>query len=369
MSDADSTTAALDARLMRRALRAAALGDPSPNPHVGAVVARGSEIISIGHHARCGAAHAEVIALQRAGQRARGATLYVTFEPCNHFGRTPPCTEAIVASGVKRVVIGCADPAPHVPGSSDRLRKAGIDVLIGVEQASAERMIADFAKLMLRGLPHVTLKAAATLDGRIATRTGDSRWITGEVARKQAHRMRARADAVLVGVGTVLADDPELTVRHVRGRDPLRVVLDAVLRTPLRAKLVRTAKQTPTLIFHAKRAPAARVRALTDAGAQLLAVRETARGKLSLREVLRALAKRDVMSLLVEGGADVHGAFLDARLADRASIFFSPRILADERALALARGRAKPRMKDALSLTAVEVRRFGDDVLVTGDFA
>lgn len=362
-------SASLDARLMRRALRAASLGDPSPNPHVGAVVARGSEIIAVGHHARCGGPHAEVVALGRAGKRARGATLYVTFEPCNHYGRTPPCTEAILASGVKRVVIGCADPAPHVPGSSDRLRKAGIEVVIGVEELRAERMIADFAKLMLRKLPHVTLKAAVTLDGRIATARGDSRWITGEPARKEAHRMRAHADAVLVGVGTVLADDPELTVRHVRGRNPLRVVLDAALRTPSRAKLVRSAKQTRTLVFHGKGASAARAKALLEAGVELVAVRESPPGKLALREVLRELAKRDVMKLLVEGGSAVHGAFLEAGLADRAHVFVAPRILADDRALPLARGvgKAKARIADALSLAAVDVKRLGDDVLFTGD--
>lgn len=359
---------ALDVRFMRRALRAAQSGDPSPNPHVGAVVARGAELISVGHHARAGGAHAEIVALGRAGERARGATLYVTFEPCNHYGRTPPCTEAIIAAGVARVVIGCEDPAPHVPGSSQRLRDAGIEVVMGVERESAERTIADFAKLMLRKLPHVTLKAALTLDGRLATRSGDSRWITGELARKQAHRMRARADAVLVGVGTVLADDPELTVRHVRGRNPLRVVLDAKLRTPLRSKLVRTAKHTPTLIFHAHGAPRARAAALTAAGVELIGVK-AAQGKLALREVLRALARRNVMKLLVEGGADVHGAFLDAGLADRVSVFVAPRILGDAGALPFARGATKRRMRDALDLVHVTHQRFGDDLLVTGELA
>jgi diaminohydroxyphosphoribosylaminopyrimidine deaminase / 5-amino-6-(5-phosphoribosylamino)uracil reductase len=228
-------------------------------------------------------------------------------------------------------------------------------------------VIADFEKFMVRRQPHVTLKAAVTLDGKLATRTGDSRWITGEVSRKHAHLLRAKADAVLVGVGTVLADDPELTVRHVRGRNPLRVVLDAKLRTPARAKLVKTAKQTRTLILHSKSASPARVSALTKAGVELAVVRADKSGALSLPDVLRELHRRDVVRLLVEGGARVHGAFLDAGLVDRAAVFVAPRLLGDGAALGLAVGGPKRRMLDTTDLQAVEIKRLGDDVLVTGD--
>jgi diaminohydroxyphosphoribosylaminopyrimidine deaminase / 5-amino-6-(5-phosphoribosylamino)uracil reductase len=217
--------------------------------------------------------------------------------------------------------------------------------------------------------PQVTLKAAVTLDGKLATHSGDSRWITGELSRREAHRMRARADAVLVGIGTVLADDPELTVRAVRGRNPLRVVLDAQLRTPAKTKLVRSAASTRTLIFHAADARPARLRALSKAGVELCAVRTTKLGTLVLAEVLRELHARGVEQLLVEGGARVHGAFLDAQLVDRVAVFVAPRILGDGSAPSLALGARRSRIADAWQLTAVAQRRLGDDVLITGAIA
>jgi diaminohydroxyphosphoribosylaminopyrimidine deaminase/5-amino-6-(5-phosphoribosylamino)uracil reductase len=361
--------AKLDAAMMRRALSCAARGDPSPNPHVGAVVARGARVVSVGHHARCGGPHAEVVALEKAGRRARGATLYVTFEPCNHHGRTPPCTEAIIASGVKRVVFGCKDPLPHVPGSKRRLERAGIEVMeIGThaERTRARRLIADFAKHRRTGMPEVTLKAAITLDGRTATRSGDSKWITSESARKQAHRMRAYCDAVLVGVGTVLADDPELTVRALRGRSPLRVVLDSRLRTPLDAKVVRTARDTPTLIFHGPRAPAARAAKLRALGVELQAL-PLQGTRLSLPRMLEVLGGRGVVRLLVEGGAHVHGALLDAGQVDRVALFIAPKLLGDPQAMPLAVGQKRMRIAQALTVSAVETVRLGDDLLILGD--
>ncbi len=359
--------AKLDARLMLRALRAAERGDPSPNPHVGAVVARGNEIISVGYHDQCGGPHAEVVALQRAGKRARGATLYVTFEPCNHHGRTPPCTDAILAAGIARVVVGCEDPAPHVPGSSRKLRRKGVEVVMGVERQRAHALIQDFEKLMLHGLPYVTLKAAVTLDGRLAARGGDSKWITGVAARKRAHQLRAKSDAVLVGVGTVLADDPELTVRLCRGRDPMRVVLDTQLRTPKTAKLVRSAKRTRTLIFHGPGVNAARARALTSAGVELVEVAATGKHGLRLRQVLRELGRRDVVRLLVEGGSRVHGAFLDAKLADRAAVCVAPKLLADPGAVPLAHGKPQRKLAGAWRLRSPQIERVGDDVLFLGE--
>ena len=357
----------LDREMMARALRAGRRGRPSPNPHVGAVVARGAEVIATGYHRRAGEAHAEAMALARAGRRARGATLYVTLEPCNHFGRTPPCTDAILAAGVRRVVVGCADPAPHVAGAARKLRRSGIAVEVGVLRERAEALVADFAKHHTTGLPFVTLKAAVTLDGRIATRTGDSRWITGERARREAHRMRDRSDAILVGVGTVLADDPHLTVRLVRGRDPLRVVLDTHLRTPPRAHVLGRRSAARTVILHGPSAKPARRRRLAAAGAELVEVRAGRDGRVDLRAALRELGRRDVVRLLVEGGAGVHGALLDAGLADRAVVFVAPRILGDERAVPLAAGRGVDRVAGAWRLRSPEVRRLGDDLLVSGD--
>jgi diaminohydroxyphosphoribosylaminopyrimidine deaminase/5-amino-6-(5-phosphoribosylamino)uracil reductase len=356
-----------DERFMTRALRAAQSGDPSPNPHVGAVVARGSELISVGFHPRCGGPHAELVALRRAGERARGATLYVTLEPCNHFGRTPPCTDAIIAAGVKRVVVGAADPLPHKRGAYARLRKHGIQVEPGVLAERAERLIADFRKYRLQGLPFVTLKAAVTLDGRTAARSGESKWITGAKSRAEAHRMRAHSDAVLVGVGTVLADDPELTVRAVRGRDPVRVVLDSQLRTPSTAKLVSSAGQVKTLILHAHGAPVQRAAKLRARGVELLVVPKAQRGAgLDPEAALRALAERGIVRLLVEGGAHIHAALIEAGLVDFAAVFVAPLFLGDMQAIPMVAGRAARSLEDAFVLVQPEIVRLGDDVLFRG---
>jgi diaminohydroxyphosphoribosylaminopyrimidine deaminase/5-amino-6-(5-phosphoribosylamino)uracil reductase len=350
---------AFDLRMMALALRLGERGRTSPNPHVGAVLARQGEVIATGYHHRAGEAHAEIDALRKIGGRAEGATLYVTLEPCNHHGRTGPCAEALVASGVWRVVIGCEDRVPGHGGGAERLREAGIHVEVGARRAECEALVADFYKRQLTGLPWVTLKAAVTLDGRMASSSGDSRWISNEASRKHAHRMRDRSDAVLVGVGTVLADDPALTVRHVPGRDPQRVVVDSELHTPVGSRVL------PAWIFHAEDAPAERREALLAAGAQLIAVPRAERG-LDLHHVLRELARRDVVRLLVEGGPSLHGALLDAGLVDRVAVFVAPKLLNDPSALPLSIGRARTTMGEALSLRDVTTRRFGDDVLIEG---
>ena len=305
-----------------------------------------------------------VNALRDAGKLARGATLYVTLEPCNHHGRTPPCTEAVIASGVKRVVVGSVDVHPHVPGSADRLRAAGLRVEIGVCGAEADELVRSFWKHLTTGLPYVCLKAAVTLDGRMATRTGDSRWITSLASRKEAHRLRADSDAVLVGSATVLADDPMLDVRHVRGRNPLRVVLDTTLRTPATAALLRPGG-AETLIVHAPTAPKKRARALAAAGATLLEV-PRGPGGVDLHATMKALGARNVVRLLVEGGGKVHGGLLDAGLADHASVFVAPVVLGDAQAPAFASGRGSDTMANAYRLEAPRVRRRGPDVWMDG---
>lgn len=364
--DADAQ-AKLDRRMMALALRQARKGRPSPNPHVGAVVARGSRVISVGHHPYAGGPHGEVVALRAAGKRARGATLYVTLEPCNHHGRTPPCTEAVIASGVARVVTGCADPVPKVLGGRARIRRAGIEVVSGVREREALAMIADFTKFTTRKLPYVTLKAAITLDGRIAARTGDSRWISSVEARRYAHQLRAQSDAVLVGAGTVQADDPQLTVRMVRGPQPLRVVLDPTLRTSPKSKLAKVSKTQRTLIFHSPGASPRRAAALRALGVELIEVATDRRGRLPLRAILRVLWKRDVVRLLVEGGSQVHGAFLESGLADHVVVVVAPRLLADPEAVPMASGRPKRRIAQAFDLENANVRRLGPDVLIEGD--
>jgi diaminohydroxyphosphoribosylaminopyrimidine deaminase / 5-amino-6-(5-phosphoribosylamino)uracil reductase len=352
-----------DRRMMALALQLAACGRTAPNPHVGAVIVRDGQILATGYHHKPGDAHAEVDALRKLGGRAEGATLYVTLEPCNHHGRTGPCAEAVLASGIRRVVVGCADRLHG--GGGARLRDAGLQVEFGLRGEEAEALVADFHKLHERGMPFVTLKAAITLDGRMAARSGDSRWITGERARREAHRMRDRSDAVLVGIGTVLADDPELTVRHIVGRDPVRVIVDSELLTPEQAKVLNVRSHAPTWIFHAPDADAERRERLRQRGAVLFEVARSD-GGLSLAEVLRTLAREHVMRLLVEGGPTVHGALLDEGLVDAVALFVAPRLLNDAGGLPLSVGRPRSRMDEAIPLRQRSLRQLGDDLLIEG---
>jgi diaminohydroxyphosphoribosylaminopyrimidine deaminase/5-amino-6-(5-phosphoribosylamino)uracil reductase len=354
---------------MQLALDEARRGRTSPNPRVGAVIVEGGEVIGRGHHAAAGRAHAEVAAIRDAARPVAGATLYVTLEPCDRHGRTGPCTKAIIDAQIARVVIGCRDPAPHGPGGIERLERAGIQVELGLLEDQATALVADFAKHVNTGFPFVTLKAAVTLDGKIASRSGQSKWITGEAARTETHRMRADADAILVGIGTVLADDPRLTVRHVEGVDPIRVVLDADLRTPPDAAVLdpKGESSAPAWIFHAEGADPARKDALTRPGVELIAVPRHPRG-VELSAVLKALGERDVVRLLVEGGARVHGSFLEAGLADRAAIFIAPRIMGDADAVSFAVGGVVDSVDGLARLVHTEIRKIGNDWLVSGDF-
>ncbi len=349
---------------MRQALAAArrGLGRTSPNPAVGAVVVQGGRIVGRGHHARAGGPHAEVVALRVAGARARGADLYTTLEPCNHFGRTPPCSLAILEAGIRRVVVGSRDPNPLVRGRGmARLRRAGVEVVRGVLDEECQHLNAPWFTFITEGRPHVTLKAAVTLDGKIATRDGDARWVSGPEARAWVHRKRDQVDAVLVGAGTARADDPALTARLPggRGRDPIRVVLDTDLRLPPRLRLFRQCSPAPTLVAHAS----LRRRRLGP-GAELVRCRRGP-GGVDLRDLLAKLAARGITHLLVEGGAAVHARFLAEGLVDEVAIFVAPKILGGD-GLSLARGRGPARMAEALRLERVRVERVGDDVLVTG---
>jgi diaminohydroxyphosphoribosylaminopyrimidine deaminase/5-amino-6-(5-phosphoribosylamino)uracil reductase len=351
-------------RFMRVALGEAAkgLGRTSPNPAVGAVLVRDGRAVARGHHARAGGPHAEIVAIRAAGARARGADLYTTLEPCDHFGRTPPCSIAILEAGVSRVFVGSADPNPLVNGRGiARLRAAGVEVVPGVLGPECDALNAHWFRYIRDRRPYVTLKAAVTLDGRIATRTGDARWISGEEARRWVHRLRDRVDAVLVGAGTARADDPRLTTRLPggRGRDPIRVVLDTDLSLPARLRLLRPRSAAPTIVAHAS----PRTRRLGPR-VELLRCRR-GKGGVDLEDLLARLAARGVTHLLVEGGARVHARFLAAGLVDRVAIFVAPKLAgADGVPLAALRGPA--RMADALRLDEVEVERMGDDVLVQG---
>jgi diaminohydroxyphosphoribosylaminopyrimidine deaminase / 5-amino-6-(5-phosphoribosylamino)uracil reductase len=317
-----------DERWMARALELGAMGNPSPNPHVGAVVVNGGEIVGDGHHERAGEDHAELVALKKAGDKAEGATLYGTLEPCNHVGRTPPCTETIIAAKVKRVVFGCRDPNPHVTGGGvERLRDAGIEVVEGIGQRQAERMLAPWSKFVTEGIPYVVLKLALSLDGRIAARTGQSKWVTGPEARARVHLLRALHDAVAVGIGTALADDPRLTVRDAPGRSPLRVVFDTRLRIPLHSRLVQTARDVPTWVLCGLDAPPLEEEALATRGVEVLRTQTSAEGRIEPIPALRLLASRGVVSLLVEGGAELAGSLLAGRYADELHAFLAPILL------------------------------------------
>lgn len=322
------TGPAEDERWMDLALVHAKSGRPSPNPHVGAVVVKDGELLATGHHERAGADHAETAALRAAGPRAEGATLFVTLEPCNHHGRTAPCTDAIIASKVARVVIGCRDPNPHVDGLGlEALRAAGIEVTLGVREPQCRAQILPWAKHVTTGLPYVSLKLAVSLDGRIATRSGASKWVTGPDARAKVHLLRSRSDAVAVGIGTAVADDPRLTVRDAPGDSPLRVVFDTHLRILPESRLAQTAREIPTLVLCGPEASVDTEDQLTALGVECIRMPLSTEGRLDVVAALRLLAQRGIVTLLVEGGAELAGSFLAGQLADELHAFIAPILL------------------------------------------
>lgn len=355
---------------MRRALWLArrGLGRTSPNPCVGAVVVRNGCVLGEGWHRAAGLPHAEVEAVtdaRRRGGDVKGATMYVTLEPCCTTGRTPPCTVAILDAGIRRVVVGAMDPNPRHRGRGFRiLRQAGIRVTTGVLAAECADLNGAWNHWITHRRPWVIAKCGMTLDGKIATANGESRWITSEASRREAHRLRARVDAILVGVNTVLRDDPSLTVRGVKfhGRQPWRVVLDSGARTPPDARLLRDGR---AVVFAGASATAARVRKLERAGARVVRVRN-GRGGLDPRAVLRELGKREVTSLMVEGGGEVLGSFLQLRLVNEVTFFIAPRILGGRCSLKAVAGDGFGHWNECLSLEEMAVRRVGPDLLVTG---
>lgn len=361
-----------DQRFMKMALALArrAEGRTSPNPMVGAVVVRDGEVVGRGYHRKAGTPHAEVVALAEAGELARGAELYVNLEPCNHIGRTGPCAQSIIAAGVRRVVVGMRDPHPLVDGRGiDALRGAGVEVTVGVLEERCCLLNRPFLSATVLGRPMVTFKTAVTLDGRVATRDGDARWVTGPEARKMGHRMRNSHDAIMVGSGTVLADDAHLTCRGVRGgRDPLRVVLDGRLRTSPGARVVTATAESPagTLIYTGPRPDLSRVEALQRAGAQVVPLPLDGE-HLDLARMLADLAGRGVSSVLLEGGPTVAGALWRRHLVDRVVAFVAPKFVGDPEARPVLRAGPLALMSEATELSGVAVRRVGQDVMISGE--
>ncbi|MBI5018350.1 MAG: bifunctional diaminohydroxyphosphoribosylaminopyrimidine deaminase/5-amino-6-(5-phosphoribosylamino)uracil reductase RibD [Deltaproteobacteria bacterium] len=344
-------------------------GRTSPNPLVGAVVVRDGRIRGRGFHARAGEPHAEVVALAEAGDDARGADLYVTLEPCSHQGRTPPCVDRVVSSGVRRVIAAMEDPNPAVSGRGfTRLQEAGVEVLVGVREDEARRLNEAFRLSIRRGRAFVHLKLAATLDGRIATRSGDSRWVSSEESRARVHRLRNACQAILVGIGTVEADDPLLTVRlpDEPERRPLRVVLDPGLRVSADRALLSPGEAPHTLIACRSSAPPAAQERLRGRGVGVLSVPERPEGQLDLAALLKALYDRGIMEALVEGGGATARTFLDQGVVDRVHWFVSPRLLGGTDAVPALAGASPERMDEAWTLEGVEVERVGPDLYVTG---
>ncbi len=358
-----------DIRFMRQALKLArrGLGRSSPNPAVGAVVVRGGQVVGRGFHALAGTPHAEVHALAQAGELARGADIYVTLEPCNHQGRTPPCTKAVLAAGIARVIYGASDPNPKAMGGGEFLASKGLAVVPGVLRAACEDEHRFFLTHVTKHRPHVILKTAATLDGKTATATGDSKWVTGEAARAEVHRWRGWCDAICVGIGTALADDPQLTCRLRGGRDPLRVIVDTSLKLPPTAKVLDPASTARCLVACGPNPPARRRAALEKAEAQVLPLPlalPKSKGGVDLRALLAELAQRGVTSLLLEGGAGLAWGFLAAGLVDEVMYFFAPKLLGGAEARPMIAGAGFGKMAEALALGPVKVKKFGEDVLL-----
>ena len=354
---------------MRRALELAqhALGTTSPNPAVGAVVVRDGQVVGEGFTQPAGQDHAEILALRQAGNQAQGATLYVTLEPCCHQGRTPPCTRAIIESGVGEVHFSITDPNALVDGNGKKeLEEAGITVVEGEESGASQRLNEAYFKFITTGLPFVVAKFAASLDGKIATRTGDARWITGEAARREAHRLRTTADALVVGVGTILADDPQLTARDEQDtpmpRQPLRIIVDSTGRPPVTARLFQ--EPGPVLLV-GSRIPDERAKALREAGAEIVLLPAKG-GGVDLKALLTLLGERDVVSIMVEGGGTLLGGFFDHGLVDKVVAFIAPLIIGGATATPAVGGQGSDTLAGALHLQEVRTQILGEDLMVVG---
>ncbi|RKN84822.1 bifunctional diaminohydroxyphosphoribosylaminopyrimidine deaminase/5-amino-6-(5-phosphoribosylamino)uracil reductase RibD [Paenibacillus ginsengarvi] len=352
---------------MRFALQLAekSLGQTGINPVVGCVLVKDGRIVGIGTHLQRGSHHAEVHALQMAGKEAEGATAYVTLEPCSHYGRTPPCADRLVAEKVKRVVVACTDPNPKVAGSGiEKLRSHGIQVDVGVLEDEARALNEMYNKFIATKLPFVTLKSATTLDGKIASRTGDSKWISGELSRSRVHMLRHRHQGIMVGVETVIADDPLLTARlEVTSLQPVRLVVDSKLRIPLEAQVVKD-RTTKTIVLSTNQASIEQILRLNALGVEVIKCGDGPR--VDLRKALSILAQREIGSILLEGGGRLNGAMLEAGLVDKIMLFLAPKIVGGANSPGAFMFEGFERMADAIVLERMTMERFGDDCCLTG---
>jgi diaminohydroxyphosphoribosylaminopyrimidine deaminase / 5-amino-6-(5-phosphoribosylamino)uracil reductase len=344
------------------------MGTTSPNPMVGAVIVKGQKIVGEGYHKKAGLPHAEVVALEQAGQMARGGTLYVNLEPCCHQGKTPPCVGAIVKAGIKKVVVAMRDPNPLVFGKGiEQLKRAGIDVKEGLLEAEARQLNEAFVTFKERNRPFIVMKAATSLDGKIATKIGESRWISNEESRKYANKLRSTMDGVMVGINTVILDNPMLVPRITKPkRVPARIVLDSKLRIPLTCQLVKTADRYRTIIFALHEARAEKESRLTSMSVEVVRVGTGDNGRISLAEVCRSLAERDIMSVLLEGGGELNSSLLKEGFVDKVVFFYAPKIIGGKNASNLIAGKGVDFLKDAYRIDVTSVRKLKEDICVEG---
>jgi diaminohydroxyphosphoribosylaminopyrimidine deaminase/5-amino-6-(5-phosphoribosylamino)uracil reductase len=355
---------------MAYSLAEKARGWARPNPYVGAVLVRDKKIVGHGYHERPGEPHAEIIALRRAGALAKGSTLYLTLEPCVHWGRTPPCVDAVLQAALKRVVISSPDPNPIVFRKGIKaLRAAGVDVFVGLLEERNRVLNETYLKFITRGIPFVILKAAVSLDGRIATRTSDSRWISSPQTREYVHLLRGEYDAIMVGINTILKDDPLLNVRHPhwRGKKLTRVVLDSGLRFPLNARILSTLGDGEIIVFTSRNGSPKNSDALRKKGVEVIRVPGSTQ-KVGIQEVLGRLGEKGLSSLLVEGGSRLMTAMLEEKLADKLFLTISPRLVGGERAPSFFEGKGIGLIKESLELRSTSSFKIGDDIIVEGYF-
>ena len=358
----------IDENFMRIALDLAEKGRGcvEPNPLVGAVIVNSGEIVGQGYHEYFGGPHAEANAIAVAGDRCKGATLYVTLEPCTHFGKTPPCVDAVKSSGIKRVVVATADPNPINNGKGIRLlREAGIGVIEKVLDEQAGKLNAPFFKLITTKTPYIIAKWAMTLDGKIATRTGDSRWISSEESRQYVHKKRAMVDAIVVGTKTVLRDNPLLTCRIEGGRNPKRVVVDARAELPLCSRLVQTAKDADVFVATTSAASAERIRKLETFGCKMIELKGGP-GGVDMLSLIQTLGMMNLTNVLIEGGGTLLGTFFDKKLVDRVMVFVAPHIVGGAEAKTPVMGIGVEKITDSLHLEDILISKFGDDILIEG---
>ncbi|MFH2067143.1 MAG: bifunctional diaminohydroxyphosphoribosylaminopyrimidine deaminase/5-amino-6-(5-phosphoribosylamino)uracil reductase RibD [Pseudomonadota bacterium] len=353
---------------MALALAEKGRGFTSPNPMVGSVVVKDGRVVGRGWHEKAGKPHAEVNAIDDAGIHAAGATMYVTLEPCNHFGKTPPCTQKIIHAGIARTVVAMPDPNPDVTGGGmDCLKQAGIEVSQGVCEKQAMKLNESFIKFIQTKHPFVILKTASTLDGQIATRTGDAKWVTGEPARLFVHRIRHEVDAIMVGIGTVLADNPSLTTRlpDRKGKDPIRIVLDTKLSIPENARLLKPDSEAETIIVCGKSAPDDRKTALMKKGIRIIQTDVTTKG-INLPSLMPILGQMGITSLLIEGGGKVIHSALAAGIIDKVLLFYAPKILGGNDGIPMCSGKGPEKMSQAIHLSDMSVQRFENDIMIEG---